>query len=240
MTDPMAPEAVYLRLGSLIAEPPDFNAVPTASTHRWVARALALIEAGNLLDLSSLIAFKVAAQHLDSVLGTQNGTRILALTHQALAKAELAAPDDLQGAFIAAGNTFDAFSSVAKVLSAARADVFIVDPWADAKLVGDYAVLALDNVTIRILCHATYRRSLKQATEHWAGQTKQALEVRFSPDGTLHDRTIIIDRTTAYSIGQSFNHLAKRAHTTLVRMPQELGKLEVDACEAMWSAATPL
>jgi hypothetical protein len=43
----------------------------------------------------------------------------------------------LRGAFIAAGHGFDAFAAVGKALGTATADVFIVDPYADAKLLTD-------------------------------------------------------------------------------------------------------
>jgi hypothetical protein len=67
MTDPLMAEAIYLRLGSLIADAPDLKADPTPDTRRWVARVLTLIEAGNLLDTVSIVSFKVASQGLDGV-----------------------------------------------------------------------------------------------------------------------------------------------------------------------------
>ena len=41
-------------------------------------------------------------------------------------------------------------------------------------------------------------------------------------------------------LGQSFKDLAKRSHTSLVRMPPDAGKLKIEAYELMWSSATPL
>lgn len=49
MTDQLSAEAVYLRLGGLIAETPDLKADPTPEARHWVARVLALIEMGKLL-----------------------------------------------------------------------------------------------------------------------------------------------------------------------------------------------
>jgi hypothetical protein len=63
MTEQLTAEALYLRLGGLIAEPPNFYAVtPKPETHRWIAQVLALIEAGNLLDIASLATLRVASQ----------------------------------------------------------------------------------------------------------------------------------------------------------------------------------
>ena len=240
MTDPLTAEAVYLRLGSLIADTPDLKADPTPETHRWVAQVLALIEAGDLVDRMGIISFQVASQHLQGSLREANGSAILALAHQALARAELHAPAELQGAFIAADHSFDAFAAVGKALGTATGDVFIIDLWADAKLLTDYAVLAPDTVSVRVLAEATHSKSLKPAAEYWRQQMKQPLDVRLGAPRTLHDRLILIDGKTAFVLGQSFKDLATRAHTSLVRIPPDAGKLKIEAYELMWSSATAL
>ena len=153
---------------------------------------------------------------------------------------ELHAPAELQGAFIAAGHAFDTFAAVGKALGTATADVFIVDPYADAKVLTDYAVLAPETVSVRVLAEATHSRSLKPAAQHWPQQMKQPLDVRIGAPRSLHDRLILIDGKTAFVLGQSFKDLATRAHTSLVRMPPEAGKLKIEAYELMWSSATPL
>jgi hypothetical protein len=104
----------------------------------------------------------------------------------------------------------------------------------------DYAVLAPDNVSVRVLAEAIYSKSLKPAARHWAQQMKQHLEVRLGAPRSLHDRLILIDGKTAFVLGQSFKDLATRAHTSLVRMPPDAAKLKIDAYEAMWLSATPL
>lgn len=120
MTAPLTPEAIYLRLGQLLAEAPDLKSDATSETHLWVARVLVLIEAGELVNRSDLIQFRAASQNLIGALRGSRMSMIMAIAHQALAKAELHAPAALQGAFITAGNTFDAFAAVGKVLSMVR------------------------------------------------------------------------------------------------------------------------
>lgn len=240
MTNQLTPEAIYLRLGSLIAEAPDAKAGATPDTYRWIARVLAVIEAGKLADDITVIKYRVASQNLVGVLQESNMGMILAIAHQALAKAELDAPVELQGAFIAAGNTFDAFAAVGKVLSMATADVLFVDPFANATLLTEYAVLAPDTVTVRILSGPEHKSSLRPAVERWAQQMKQPIDVRLGARSTLHDRLISIDGKTVFSVGQSFKDLATRAHTSFARMPADAGRLKIEAHELMWSSATPL
>ena len=125
-------------------------------------------------------------------------------------------------------------------MGTATSDVFIIDPYADAKVLTDYAVLAPQTASVRVLTEATHNRSLKPAAEHWRQQMKQSLEVRIAAPRTLHDRLILIDGKTAYVLGQSFKDLAARAHTSLVRMPPDAAKLKIEAYELMWSSATPV
>jgi hypothetical protein len=149
----------------------------------------------------------------------------------------------VQGAFIAAGQSFDAFAAVGKVLSTAKSDVLMIDPYADATVLWDYAVAAPEQVSVRVLADAAHPQpSLKPAAERWMKQfgPTRPLSVRLAAARTLHDRAILVDRTTAWTLGQSFKDLVARAHTTLSRLDREQGALKIAAYEDMWAAATPL
>jgi hypothetical protein len=238
----LTPEALYLQLGSLVATMPDLAHGPiTPEKNRWLGRATALVELTG--DTVSAATLKVNSQHLAGPLREINAQGIMAIVHQALAKAELNAPAASQGAFIAAGSTFDAFAAVGKALDEAKTDVLMVDPYADGKVLTDYAVLAPDTVSVRLLTgKETHKSTLKPAAERWAQQLGSArpLEVRLIASKPLHDRLILVDGKTAWTLGQSFNKLAERAHTSLVRLPQEAGAEKIAAYEAMWASATKL
>jgi hypothetical protein len=239
----LTPEALYLQLGSLVAEMPDLTTGPiTPEINKWLGRAAALVELTG--DLANALQLKVASQNLSSPIRSINAQIIAATVHQALAKAELNAPASVQGAFIAAGHTLDAYAAIGKVVGVARTDVLLVDPYADEKAVTEYALLAPDNVTVRLLADAAdYKKTLKPAAVRWAqqfGRTRAPLEVRLAPAKTLHDRLIVVDGTTVWVLGQSFNKLAERAHTSLVRMDDEKGGLKIGAYAAIWQAAIPL
>jgi hypothetical protein len=118
------------------------------------------------------------------------------------------------------------------------------DPYADEKIVTEYALLAPESVAVRILADAAdHKKTLKPAAERWAqqfGKARAPLEVRLAPTKTLHDRLIIVDNANVWGIGQSFNKLAQRAHTSLVRMDSETGALKNAAYLEMWRKATVL
>jgi hypothetical protein len=235
------PEALYLQLGSLVAEMPDLAHGPiTPEMNRWLGRAALLVQLARC-DTGSVVALRVASQNLNGSLRQGNAQTIAVIVNQALAKAELLAPAASQGSFIAAGNTFDAFAMVGKALSEAKADVLMVDPYADATALTDYAMLAPETVSVRLLARADRKSLLKPAADRWVQQFKdRPLTVRLAPAKTLHDRLILVDGKTAWVLGQSFNKLAERAHTSLVRMPPEAASEKIEAYEAMWASAEPL
>lgn len=210
----------------------------------WLGRAAALVEATG--DNFGKVALTTAAQYL-AIAPTRghNAQTIAAVVYQALANAELAAPAALQGTFITAGHTFDAYAAVTKVLSTATTDLLMIDPYADEKILMRYAVSAPEQVSVRILANKAhcYQHSLRPAAEQWVQQfgSTRPLSVRLATPKTLHDRSILVDRVTAWTVGQSFNNLAARSYTTLVRQQDpEATALAVAAFETMWNAATPL
>jgi hypothetical protein len=239
----ITPEAIYLQLGQLVADMPDLATGPiTREMNDWMGRAIALIELADPFA-ADIAALKIACRNLNSPIRALNAQAIASIVHQALAKAELRAPVGMRGAFIAAGHKFDAFSAVAEVLAMAKADVLMIDPYADAKALTHYAVLANENVSVRLLADAAdYKASLKPAAEFWGQQhgALRPLEVRLAPAKTLHDRLIQLDGSTVWVLGQSFKDLATRSHTSLVRMDPDPAALKIAAYTHLWQVSTPL
>jgi hypothetical protein len=240
----MTAEELVLRLRNLVSEMPDLAQGPiTHEMKQWMGRAIALVEV--LGDSANTITLKVTCQRLDGVLRETNAQIIGVIVYEALAKAELKAPVSMQGAFIAAGHTLDAYAAVGKILGTATTDVLMVDPYADHTVVTDYAALAPDNVPVRLLADSAphkLKATLKPAVEKWIKQFGQArpLEVRLVAADTLHDRLVVIDGASVWGLGQSFKDLAVRSHTSLPKMDPQSGALKIAAYEAMWKTATPI
>lgn len=239
----LTPEARYLQLGRLLAEMPDWvgEGPVSTETNAWLGRAAALVEQS--ADLADTIAFKVAAQNINGVLHARNVQTIKSIVYAALGRAELAAPASVQGAFIQAGGTFDAFVAFGHAVESATTAVMIVDPYADAIALTDFAIQVPEGVSLRILADKEYHKpTLKPATERWQVQhkTSRPLEVRLTPKKTLHDRLIFIDDELVWTLGQSLNAIAARAPTSIVRMNPETAALKLAAYGALWEAATPI
>jgi hypothetical protein len=239
----MDPEALYIRLGRLVETIPDLDEYQLPSTtQHWLGRAAALIaEAG---DISDTVLFKAAVGALTG-LATRDRARqdIALILYRALAVAEVRAPVSAQGTFIPAGNSFDAFAAVGKVLGTATRDILIVDPYLDEKALTDFAPLAHDGVSIRLLADGSgHKPTLIPASKRWVTQYGAArpLEVRLAPAGMLHDRLIITDAVSTWVLTQSLNAFAARSPASIVRVDQETAALKVSAYDAIWRAATPI
>lgn len=234
-------EALYFQLGGLLAEMPDLGAGPiTPEITQWMKRAVELVEnAGGLADG---IQLSVAINHLHGALRARTVQVIVSILHRALAEAELEAPPESRGAFLVAANAFDAFAAVRKVLRTAKADALLVDPNADARALTDCAVLAPESVTVRLLTdQAGHNISLMSAAHYWVRHFgRRPLSVRLAAAGTVQDILIVIDRTTVWAMGQPFNKLAKRAHTSLVRIPPAAAAHMIATYAAIWETAEPL
>jgi hypothetical protein len=241
----MDPEALYIQLGRLVETIQDLDLgeyLLPSTTQRWLGRAAALIaEAG---DISDSVLFNTAVGALTS-LHTRDRARqdIGLILYRALAVAEVRAPVSTQGTFIPAGNSFDALVAVGKVLGTATRDILIVDPYLDEKALTDFAPLAQEGVSIRLLADASgHKPTLIPASKRWATQYGSArpLAVKLAPARTLHDRVIITDAAGVWVLTQSLNAFAGRSPATIVRVDQETAALKVSAYDEIWRGAAPI
>jgi hypothetical protein len=236
------PQSLYAQLGQLIETMPDldqYGPIPP-ETLRWLGRAHVLVTAtGDTVDAAGL---KAAADML-AISRELSAASIRAIVYRALASAEARAPASAQGAFIPAGNAFDAMTAVGKVLASAKRDALIVDPYMDEKALTDFAPLAHEGVSIRLLAdQKDHKSTLKPAVGRWISQfgRKRPIEARLALPKTLHDRLIIVDDTDAWILTQSLNAFAARSPASISRASSDIATLKVDAYSTIWKNASAL
>jgi hypothetical protein len=238
----MDPQSLYMQLGDLVRTMPDLRAPGPLSpeTLRWLGRAHMLVAAtGDTVDIAGL---KVAADAL-IIASDISAPKIENIVYRALAAAEAQAPAPAQGAFIPAGNAFDALVALGKVLGGATRDVLIVDPYMDEKALTDFALLAPEGVTVRLLADENdHKPTLRPAATRWATQyrDKRPLEVRLAHTRVLHDRLIILDDAQVSVLTQSLNAFAARSPAAIVRVDADTAALKVVAYKDIWDAAAPI
>lgn len=116
---------------------------------------------------------------------------------------------------VGAGAVFDYFDEVRKVIETASSDLLFVDPYLDAEFVSRYLPHVKLGVPVRLLTVKGISTLMPAATL-FAQQTGLQISVRSS--GEMHDRFVIVDGTSGFQSGASFNHGAKKAPTTLTQI----------------------
>jgi len=167
---------------------------------------------------------------------------ICAILFKALAIVELELEPAAQGAFIPAGNAFDAISAISRIVSSAKLELLVVDPYMDEKALSGTAIMAAEGITLRLLSDQAFvKASLKPNATAWVTQygTRRPLELRLTPAKSLHDRLIIVDGQTVCTLTQSLNAFATRAPASILRVDADTAALKIAAYSALWSAATP-
>lgn len=245
---PMDPEVLYRELGQLVAEMPGDLSGPasiSAETHRWLGRAATLIaETVGDLDATGTmdhVSFTSAADHLQGVLQERNAHQIVTILHRALARAERNAPAAAQGAFIAVGAAFTVFQVIAKILSAAKSDVLVVDAYVGINMFTDFVPLAPEKVRVRLLADSfsTKPDTLRPAVARWVQQygAERPLETRLTASRLLHDRLIIVDGAQVWSPTQSLKDFGARSPGSVLRVDGEIATQKIFTYEQFWANA---
>ena len=173
----LGPEALFSQLGHLIASAPNLSDIDSQEVMLWLGRAYALVGASGDKDGAQRIkrlhdllraGFTPGPYKRDHEAVMLNVMQLMDILYRALAVAELDTPAPAQGAFIPAGNAFEAMVAVGKVLQTVATDVLIVDPYMDEKALTDFAALAPSAVSIRLLAdQAGHKATLRSAATRW-------------------------------------------------------------------------
>ena len=244
------PSVIYAELKALAANRPeclqfvDDRGQLQQDVQSWLGRLSALLEAsGELIDTARLRTETGQLRVTVRDRGYHAEGEIWAIFERALARAELAAPVAVQGAFIPVGGHFDSFAALAKILGSANKGVFIVDPYLDETVLTDFLALISEMVPIRLLGdEAGTKSSLKPAVSRWSSQFGDArpVEARLTLPRKLHDRLIVIDESEVWIVTQSFKDLAARAPGSIEKANAESGSLKIDAYASLWAGANPI
>jgi hypothetical protein len=247
----MEPDALYAQLGRLVASVPNLKTVPpgtspgvipplTPDQMLWIGRAEALIS--EVFGATGSVEFMQIRQQLERHRPWAQD-EILKQLYRALAAVEMELPTPATGAFIPAGNTFDALKAVQRVFEGAKVDILIVDPYLDEKFLTEFALLAPNGVRLRLLTDiGSHKASLLPAATNFKKQYEndRPIELRGAAAKSLHDRMVAIDGQRIWTVGQSFNALATRAPTSFVEVDQETAALKMSAYEGIWQSAAPI
>lgn len=238
-----SPEQLLALLEALIRETPTFKYQEPLSEDdlRWLGRANALLEASGATP--ALVSFRVARQGLGSF--THDRSALLIPLHDAYYRAELMAPAASQGGFIPAGDTWKGYAAIVKLVQRDCDELLVVDPYLNSDFFTEFIPHAAAKKTIRGLTtkRTENHPALLATAGKWARDAASKgcpVELRYAPNGALHDRLIIIDGHEVWLVTQSLKDIAKRSPASVSRAESEVGKLKAQHYDSVWQQSTPL
>ena len=241
--DPVALHAQLARLiescqASLPSTTTSGPYVPTTDVMQLLGRAEALIS--EAMGVSGDVDFKVATHNLRSHPGWTT-TEVLRILYRAIAVAELQLPAPSSGAFIPAGNAFDAITALQRIFSTATRDILIVDAYLSERIFTDFIALAPEAVQVRMMADKDkVKTGVQPALKGWKTQHGKARPISVRLSENLHDRFICTDGSRMWTVGQSFNALATKSPTSFVEVDPETMKLKLEFYEKCCAAGTVL
>ena len=230
-------QEAHARLKSILQELPT-GVVARATNAEWFNKANAMIErlkhpndGAALLHANALFSGGMSAKAIQAMSD---------LVMKNIARLDLDLPLEAQGAFIGVGNAMDALASVTQILQQATASVRIIDPYMDEATPRKFAIMAAENISIELLADAAnVKPNLAPTLGPWRQQygALRPIEARLTAARTLHDRLIIIDGATVYSVTQSLKDIAARSPASIIKVDGETAALKIPAYDAMWATA---
>lgn len=232
----MAPNILLAQLRALLERAPDLeNYSPTSREQlAWLGQAHALIKNW---DRTEAIYFSSACDSMVSGLMRDHSlAKIFGILHRAIADLELKVPSSAEVSF-GAGEVYDFFKALNKVIESAEKSIFIIDPYLDHTIFDHYLTARKPSVSVRLLL-SHKPENIVPAAKKYVAQHGQVLEVRESK--ALHDRVIFIDNYVCWLIGQSVKDAAKAKPTYLVPLSPDVVPEKLSHYETIWSSANPL
>lgn len=238
--------ALYSQLGRLIESMPNLNVIKAngtagnlpPETMQWLGRAQALVT--EALGIAGEVEWK-SAFSMRSQYPSHTAQELARLLYLALGHVEVELPAAASGAFIPAGNSFDALKALQRIFSNTKTEVLVVDPYMDQNFLTEFAIFIPENCHIRLLADSgSLKPTLAPALRQWVTQygRTRPIEARLAPARSLHDRLIAIDSQRVWTVGQSFKDLAARAPTSFIESDAETAALKVAAYNSIWSTST--
>lgn len=232
----MEPELLLAQLRALFERVPDFETYsPTSKDHMiWLGQAHALI---SRWSANEAISFKSAADILPiDLVHDNNIAKIYGIIQRAIADLELSVPDAASSVF-KAGEVYDVFRALNKVIGSAEKTIFIIDPYLDDTIFSHYLNSRKPEVTVRLLLSKNANQ-LKPAAEKYKTQFGNILEVKKTR--AVHDRVIFIDGYVCWVLGQSLSHAAQAKPTYLNPLSPDVIPAKLEEYDRIWSGANEI
>jgi len=239
----MNPFELYHHVARLLESMPAYvDGQPEEREHQnWQAKALAALELDGLASIRDATEFRHYMETARRGFRAKSGDRLRQSLGNLLARCELRLPAEQRGGFIKAGGSFSAFVTLTAVISEAKSDLLVVDPYLSHDAINRFIVASPQGVGIRLLRDGeggqkARTAALVAAMDAWNMQyADRPLEIRSAPARSLHDRAVFIDRASVFTVSQSLKDIAARSPALVHRVAAELVGEKIAAYEEIWN-----
>lgn len=243
MNQATSPEQLLALVQAAIRDAPafDYDGRYGEAEQKWLGRAVALLEAAGAFGLAT--SFQFARNKLQTALHSR--VELLQPLFDLMSQFELRVPAELQGAFIAAGDAWNGYAALVRIMQREADDLLIVDPYVSGSVVTELVPHIVARRSVRILTAAQpkLQPALLASSQKWNANPSRStpeLQTRIAPDGSLHDRLILLDNKEVWLVSQSLKDIGKRSAASVTRADPELAALKSNAYAALWQNSLPL
>lgn len=230
---------ILAELEDLLRSMPPFESFYSSNQNEvipWCGRLLSI--ASKCTGAMEYVLFK---SHVDEMFATQRRNfdsslaQIKLFLHQRINDLQYKIGRPLAQSFDA-GQAYDYFDNLRKLIESAKSDILFVDPYLDTDFITKYMPYVTTGTNVRLLA-SRYLKTLVPAAKAFSEQHGISIEVRSADN--LHDRYVFIDKNACHYSGASFKDGAKKSQTTMGQMVDILDVV-LDQYENTWTTAKTL
>ena len=232
----MTPHVLLEKLKTLLQSMPPLEGRGQYSNEQysWLGQANALI---NEWDEIKSLSFKVAVNGMiQNINRSGNFGTVVAFIHDVIARIENSLPQDAGQAF-GPGAAYDFFKALNDLVSTAKTQLWVVDPYLDAEVFDGYMQALHPGVSARLLT-AKYLNNIRIAAEKYQAQFGSVIEVRSSSQ--IHDRVIFVNNDQCWVLGASIKDAALKKPTYLAPVSADVATEKRKLYETIWAASAPI
>lgn len=232
----MTPHILLEKLKALLQSMPPLEGRGQYSNEQysWLGQANALMHEW---DEIKSIPFKSAVNGmLHNLNRSGNFGVVVAFIHDVIARVENSLPQEADQVF-GPGAAYDFFRALNDLVSTAKTQLWVVDPYLDAEVFDGYMQALNPGISARLLT-AKYLNNVRVAAEKYQAQFGSAIEIRSSND--IHDRVIFVDHDQCWVLGASIKDAALKKPTYLAPVSTDVAIEKRKLYEAIWAAGTPI
>ena len=232
----MTPQVLLEKLRALLQAVPPLEGRGQYGNEQfsWLGQANAVMHEW---DEIKSIPFKTAVSGLlQNINRPGNFGVVIAFFHDVIARVENSLPQDAGQAF-GPGAAYDFFKALNDLVSTAKVQLWVVDPYLDAEVFDGYLQALQPGVSARLLT-AKYLANVRVAAEKYQAQFGSVVEVRSS--GDIHDRVVFVDNDQCWVLGASIKDAALKKPTYLAPVSTDVAVDKRKLYEAIWAAGTPI